>query len=674
MRANKSTQKTMQFNVSVLLLSLLYLSKCCLLYGQIENEAKRPREVEGYYEDEDEFMSIASGLFEDSTIKTVDSIDPEKKLPKPQTYGVIVDCGSSGTRAHIYQWDTELQYPELLKKIAPMRNESTDEPLTKKFTPGLSSLASGSTEKVHKYIKEVADYLKETIPNERHNFTWIYILATAGMRLLGKADQERIMNEVQNYVKANYNFRDVSPSVISGSHEGMYQWISVNTNSHRFMGNDTDEKTKTYGVIEMGGASVQVTFHLRKGVKDFFTNTMKPHLRDVYMAQLVTPLMSQQESGENFTLHSTTFLGFGSNSAREAYLDLLIKKHYSVDFIKKFIKTVKDIKNTKIVKDIENIKIFKEIENLKIFKDIENKRAIWYKTFFNGRNTMKRHQKFNEENGKLVLVDPCTPRGYTTQIIKKPKRMLDSKKKIGFIVTDDEPTFDLQIEGMGNYRKCRQYVQEMLKLAKEDALNCKEDELCTMSLIGEKFIPFAITDFLGIGDLYYTSDTMLNLAGFYHHGTVVRRTQKICETDYQDLWNEFKNVREKNEERLHSQCFKAVWMDTFLTKGLRMPNRYKMFRTVGEIEGKPPEWSLAAVLDRSLSIGVQAKVSPTQNTIADENFVEETTVPTEEREEAEETTEAAEVVMAPTVLTEHHRRSTRIQTKRGPELSWISPN
>ena len=52
-------------------------------------------------------------------------------------YAVVIDAGSSGSRAYIYHWLTHSGDPTTLLKIEPLKGED-DQPVVKAVTPGLS--------------------------------------------------------------------------------------------------------------------------------------------------------------------------------------------------------------------------------------------------------------------------------------------------------------------------------------------------------------------------------------------------------------------------------------------------------------------------------------------------------------------------------------------------------
>lgn len=488
-----------------------------------------------------------------------------------RTFGVIVDCGSSGTRAHLYVWDGTLPLQKILHDIEPMR-DSDEKPISKKFQPSLASFADQPKEKLNAYIRQIMDYIDDHVPVKSRPFTGVYLMATAGMRLLNDEEQMRIINEAKSYIEDNYNFARVRVDVISGAQEGMYQWISVNAKAKRFLGQNTNGRTKTFGIIEMGGASLQIAYQLRPGVPELTTQLIhRERARKVYKAQIIEPKLSRKDKPENtYVLHSTTFLGFGSNSIREAYLDLLIHEHRASSGWQKLLDWTK--------------------------------RLI---SFFDPRDEQKDQEAANNQV-QMVLNDPCLPKGFETTL-KKPQRTLEgSGKVLGYILDDGEPDLKYHVRGTGHYGKCKRTVERLLNLAKRERLNCKPKEAskCTMELIGETFLPFDSVDFLGIGDVFYTTNLMLRASGIYDHNRIVARTKKICQMTFAELQEKYPDLANNRylKSRLSDECFKAVWLDTFLVRGLNYPKDMRTLRTVGHIANDPLEWTLGAVLDKSLSI------------------------------------------------------------------------
>lgn len=518
------------------------------------------------------------------------------------TYGVIVDCGSSGTRANLYHWSNALIYPALLNDIEPMRNKKDNSALSLKKSPGLSSMKD-EPEKSSEYMKEIMQFITENIPTESQSSTGVYIMATAGMRLLDKEIQEQIMNDIAKDILTRYNFAKVKTDVISGAQEGMYQWISVNSKAKRFVpamdsskkldGKKLDGK-KTFALIEMGGASIQVAYQLQPELgREILGKLPKDSgALPAFVNQIVEPNISQEAQGLKYELHSTTFLGLGSNSARDNYLDMLIKPSKRIDQrVGRFLKK----------------KLFHKSES---------------------------------EKQQYVVKDPCMPIG-SSEEVTKPKRMLskDEKKTIGFRVEDDEETITVRVVGTGNYAACRKSVSKFLKLCKTEGLNCDPEEPCTMHLLGTEFVPFEAYEFLGLGEFYYTTLSMMELDGQYNHEAIVEKTVEMCELSIGELEKKYPHANDFDKNRSKTECFKAVFADTFLTEGLMMPRNYKKLTTVGKIGKDSIDWTLGAVLDKSLMI----ELSTEDNEDDDFDDYQDDYEDYEEAEDAEEEAEEDEI-------------------------------
>lgn len=124
-------------------------------------------------------------------------------------YGLVVDCGSSGSRVFVYCWPRHNGNLHELLNIQQMRDrhrkpvvmkikpgESKDlaqlscqRAACKSFwaaprvSPGISELAK-SPEKASDYISPLLSFAAQHVPRYKHQETPLYILCTAGMRVL----------------------------------------------------------------------------------------------------------------------------------------------------------------------------------------------------------------------------------------------------------------------------------------------------------------------------------------------------------------------------------------------------------------------------------------------------------------------------------------------------------
>ena len=71
-------------------------------------------------------------------------------------------------------------------------------------------------------LRPLLDFAASHVPKSKHRETPLFILATAGMRLLPQAKQTAILNDIRTKIPKRYDFH-LAPSqveVISGKQEG----------------------------------------------------------------------------------------------------------------------------------------------------------------------------------------------------------------------------------------------------------------------------------------------------------------------------------------------------------------------------------------------------------------------------------------------------------------------
>ncbi|XP_046851292.1 ectonucleoside triphosphate diphosphohydrolase 4-like [Xenia sp. Carnegie-2017] len=245
-------------------------------------------------------------------------------------YGIVLDCGSSGSRVFIYYWPDHNGNPEHLLNIKQMIDRD-GKPVRMKVRPGLSTYED-KPENSSSYIAPLLRHAANHIPKSKHSETPLYILATAGMRLLSKQKQDAIINNLVTEIpkKFLFLFSSSQVEVITGKQEGIYAWITINyvlgrfdhseASHHSENTSDLKERKKTVGSLDMGGASTQITFEVPETVK--------------LPAGLKTEVNLGCDSHmtvHKYILYVSTFLGFGATTARSRYLDMIFtKKNHSL--------------------------------------------------------------------------------------------------------------------------------------------------------------------------------------------------------------------------------------------------------------------------------------------------------------------------------------------------------
>ncbi|XP_036192389.1 ectonucleoside triphosphate diphosphohydrolase 1 isoform X1 [Myotis myotis] len=182
--------------------------------------------------------------------------------PSPHNvkYGVVLDAGSSHTTVYIYMWPAEKENDTgVVSQIGECMVQG----------PGISKFANKVSE-LSNYLPECMQKAKEMIPVAQHQQTPVYLGATAGMRLL-RLENENLADDVLEEVTESlrsFPFDFQGARIISGKEEGAYGWITINYLMGKFtkklrwlypLGNESNSQ-ETYGALDLGGASTQITF------------------------------------------------------------------------------------------------------------------------------------------------------------------------------------------------------------------------------------------------------------------------------------------------------------------------------------------------------------------------------------------------------------------------------
>lgn len=203
---------------------------------------------------------------------------------------ILYDAGSSGTRLFIYEKTTGLNKwiehkgPKVEALADPIRQIKGKKWKDMKKTVQSLSLALDT-------IKNPGKKWKPFDWEKKCKIVSASVLATAGMRMAEQARPER-SRKLWNTVKSILSKRlgkkvSIFARTITGFEEGLYAWLSVlqKRNGRHY-----------FGVVEMGGASSQVTFFCAncRGAKQI-----------------------QIDGGKKVKIFSHSFLGLGGDMAPE---------------------------------------------------------------------------------------------------------------------------------------------------------------------------------------------------------------------------------------------------------------------------------------------------------------------------------------------------------------------
>ncbi|KAI7751196.1 hypothetical protein M8C21_027808 [Ambrosia artemisiifolia] len=192
--------------------------------------------------------------------------------PIDKRYRIVIDGGSTGSRIHVFHRNNGL--------------------VSMRVSPGLSAFAE-DPDGAGGSVLEMLEFGRKKVPKEEWGKTEVRLMATAGLRLLDLDVQEKILEACRTVLRGSgFVFRDDWASVISGSDEGVHAWVVANY-ALGTLGGDPHETT---GIIELGGASAQVTFFTNEPMPPEFSRTVK-------------------FGNVSYSLYSHSLLEFGQNVA-----------------------------------------------------------------------------------------------------------------------------------------------------------------------------------------------------------------------------------------------------------------------------------------------------------------------------------------------------------------------
>ncbi|KAK3819792.1 MAG: nucleoside phosphatase family-domain-containing protein [Benniella sp.] len=433
-------------------------------------------------------------------------------------FGLVIDAGSSGSRLHIYSWihsehlrDTipPHEFFGALPTIEPGVESGSlfSSDWTKKTEPGIAEFKD-RPEDVGEHLEPLLDHALEVIPESEISRTPIYLLATAGLRLVESGIREQILANSCSYIKDNYHFvvGDCKEHIknISGEEEGIYGWVAINYLMGGFDNggvkmmepavpgseqHDSDDSESiptmeldrdgashrhTLGFLDMGGASTQIAFEPSPKASE-------EHANDLTKVSLRTLDGKTLE----YNVFVTTFLGYGSNQARRRYVkDYLLEDH------KELLETQKP-------------------------------------------------------GVQIAIEDPCLP------------------KNLQLSETHTMP--HVPLTGSGSFDQCLKKVEVLLNKDKECI-----DVPCLFNGVHTPPIDFNINTFIGVSEYWYSSHDVLGLGGAYDYAEFESKSAEFCNSEWEVLKSrpEYQN---QSLERLEMQCFKSAWLSNVLHSGFGIP-------------------------------------------------------------------------------------------------------
>ncbi|KAL3863359.1 hypothetical protein ACJMK2_005117 [Sinanodonta woodiana] len=448
-------------------------------------------------------------------------------------YGIVIDCGSSGSRVYVYFWPPHSGNPQDLLNIQQLK-DTDGNPVVKKISPGLDKFGSNPGA-ASEYIRPLLEFAKSYIPQQHHKETLLYILATAGMRMLDEMVQKAILDDLQTDIPKEFDFviSENNFEVISGKQEGIYAWIAVNYLLQKFGHGEEDHplvaveipgddskknphiRRRTVGIIDMGGGSMQIAYEITSQIQ--VDDIPKPLLAEFNLG------CHNSDIEHLYRVYITSFLEFGANKARDRYEEQLVKST-----------------------------------------------SLLMQSPLTSLNATK-------EPSKIEIPDACLP----------VNLVLESKDKTGIVNT---------FKGTGDYLQCQNKLIPLLNLTvpcQREPCSLNGVHQPYINFHNSEFYGFSefwytMEDVFRIGG-QYEYEAFIAQAKEY----CLNKWSKIQE------WYDKKLYPKADENRMRMQCFKSAWMTAVLHKGLKFPEDYKNFHSVQYIQNKDVQWTLGALIHRT---------------------------------------------------------------------------
>ncbi|XVF52235.1 hypothetical protein PTKIN_Ptkin05aG0003000 [Pterospermum kingtungense] len=179
---------------------------------------------------------------------------------------IVLDCGSTGTRVYMYQASinhrNDGSLPFVMKSLTEGLSRKPSSQSGRAYDrmetePGFHRLVHNKTG-LKAAINPLISWAEKQIPEHAHRSTSLFLYATAGVRRLPSADSKWLLENAWSILKHSpFLCRREWVKIISGSEEAYFGWTALNYRTG-ILG--AMPKKATFGALDLGGSSLQVTF------------------------------------------------------------------------------------------------------------------------------------------------------------------------------------------------------------------------------------------------------------------------------------------------------------------------------------------------------------------------------------------------------------------------------
>mmetsp|Transcript_15659 Transcript_15659/g.26391 ORF Transcript_15659/g.26391 Transcript_15659/m.26391 type:complete len:466 (-) Transcript_15659:31-1428(-) len=208
-----------------------------------------------------------------------------------ETYAVVFDAGSTGSRVHVYRFVQRGVFFDLKEEVFEA------------LKPGFRAFAT-DPQAAADSLDPLLAKVRESVPLDKRATTPMTLRATAGLRLLpeGQDAANAIMAKVTEKLKAEgFYIADDYINILGGDLEGVYGWLCVNY----LLGTLGKPWDKTVAMTDMGGGSMQMAYAVSAAVA---ATAPEGYIRQV------------SANGATYNLYIKSFLGYGIMAGRAKIL------------------------------------------------------------------------------------------------------------------------------------------------------------------------------------------------------------------------------------------------------------------------------------------------------------------------------------------------------------------
>lgn len=276
-----------------------------------------------------------------------------------------------------------------------------------------------------------------------------------------------------------------SVRIISGEEEGLWGWVAVNYlmdgfgDPHALVPStpaawenaQDQEETTPFGFLDMGGASTQIAFAPS-------ADEAASHADSLSSVKL--RLLSGEDM--NFDVFVASWLGYGTNKARERYVGLMVEEWEA-----------------------------------------------------KGRSKYAAAHSNSSDQQEASIPDPCLPTSLT--LLETPKLPLSALTTSSTAAELQHAASPHTLTGTGSFDSCLRSLQPLLN----KDLPCPKGDptQCLFGGLSTPHINFATQRFIGVSEYWYSSEHVFNLGGAWDFDEFERKAGEFCREDWTSIEHRF---------------------------------------------------------------------------------------------------------------------------------------